>query len=103
MQTHKKLTYCFDIDGTLCTNSDGFYASHKPYEDRIKKVNELHKKGHKILLFTARGSTTGKDWSELTMQQLKKWKVQYDYLIFGKPDADIFIDDKGINDVLFFK
>ena len=31
--------------------------------------------------------------------QLKKWKVNYNELIFGKPSYDLFIDDKCI----FFK
>jgi hypothetical protein len=41
--------------------------------------------------------------NELTKQQLKDWGVKYNELIFGKPDADIFVDDKGISDKIFFK
>ena len=36
---------------------------------------------------------------KMTMKQLKKWKVKYHKLIFGKPSFDLFIDDK----TLFFK
>ena len=36
-----KLTYVFDIDGTLCTLTDGDYEQAKPMIDRIEKVNEL--------------------------------------------------------------
>ena len=39
---------------------------------------------------------------ELTEKQLKDWNVNFHKLIFGKPNADIFIDDKGISDKLFF-
>ena len=35
----------------------------------------------------------------MTMKQLKKWKVKYHKLIFGKPSFDLFFDDK----TLFFK
>ena len=54
-------------------------------------------------MFTARGSTTNIDWTTLTKQQLKDWGVMYNKLIFGKPDADVFIDDKAMSDKLFFE
>ena len=49
-------TYCFDLDGTLCTNTEGDYDSAEPFPERIKKVNELYQEGNQILIFTARGS-----------------------------------------------
>ena len=33
---------------------------------------------------------------KITEDWLEKWKVPYDELIFGKPHADIYIDDLGI-------
>lgn len=97
------MNYCFDIDGTICTNTNGEYEKAEPFVDRINLVNKLYIEDHKIILFTARGSTTNLDWNELTKQQLKDWGVKYNELIFGKPDADIFVDDKGISDKIFFK
>jgi uncharacterized HAD superfamily protein len=97
------VNYCFDIDGTICTNTSGDYEKAEPFVDRINLVNKLYIEDHKIILFTARGSTTNLDWTELTKQQLKDWGVKYNELIFGKPDADIFVDDKGISDKIFFK
>lgn len=91
------MIYCFDIDGTLCTKNDGNYALAQPYLDRIEVVNALHAAGHVIKLFTARGSTTGIDWREVTERQLVTWAVRYHELIMGKPEADIFIDDKAFN------
>ena len=85
--------YCFDIDGTICSNTDGNYEDAKPYLARIKQINSLHEEGNKIILFTARGTTTGIDWRPLTEKQLKNWDVSYDELLFGKPEADKFIDD----------
>ena len=32
----------------------------------------------------------------LTKQQLKKWGLSYDKLIFGKPSYDLFVDDKSL-------
>lgn len=97
------MIYCFDLDGTLCTNTDGDYINAKPILSRIKKLNELHENGNKIIIDTARGSTTGIDWYELTKTQLNEWGVNYHNLRVGvKLNADIFVDDKGINDKLFF-
>jgi hypothetical protein len=90
-------TYCFDIDGTLCTNTEGAYETAKPFRDVIRFVNKLYAAKHRIILFTARGSTTGINWSKLTRAQMKRWGVKYHELLFGKPTADIYIDDKAIN------
>jgi len=48
---------------------------------------------------TARGRGSGVDRSEITKQQLSDWGIKYHELepMFHKPNADIFIDDKGIN------
>jgi carbamoyl-phosphate synthase large subunit len=89
--------YCIDIDGTLCTNTDGDYESARPFPNVIARVNQLYEQRHKIVLFTARGSTTKIDWSELTQRQLAAWNVLYHELVFGKPYADYYIDDKAIN------
>jgi len=53
------MIYCFDIDGTLCTNTEGDYANAQPFYEVIAEVNRLFAEGHRILLYTARGSTTG--------------------------------------------
>lgn len=91
------MIYCFDIDGTLCTNTEGEYDSAEPFADMIEHVNQLFVEGHQILLYTARGATTGIDWRETTEHQLKDWNVSYHQLFMGKPTADIYIDDKAIN------
>ena len=91
------MTYCFDIDGTLCTNTDGEYERAAPYPDVIAHVNVLYDAGHRIILHTARGSTTGIDWLELTEKQLRAWGVKYHELFFGKPTADVYVDDKAVN------
>ena len=91
-------TFCFDIDGVLCTNPpDLNYAQVEPQNDVIVLVNRLHGLGHTILLYTGRGSGTGKDWSKLTEQQLESWGVRYDRLVFGKPGADVYVDDKAVS------
>ena len=73
------------------------YALARPLRGRIERVNSLFDQGHRIVLFTARGSKSGIDWRELTMSQLKDWGVSYHELILGKPHADFYIDDKAIH------
>jgi hypothetical protein len=98
------MIYCFDLDGTLCTNTEGSYENATPFIERIGVVNKLYDDGNNIIIDTARGSTTGIDWFDLTKKQLEEWGVNYSKLRVGiKLNADIFIDDKGINDKLFFK
>ena len=85
-----------DIDGTICSGTSGSYEDAKPRPKQIKKINSLYKKGNKIIYYTARGSTTKIDWRELTMNQLKDWGCLYHELRLGKPEYDIWIDDKSI-------
>lgn len=94
--------YCFDLDGTLCLTVGTDYASSKPIESRIDTVNDLFDKGSEIIIFTARGSMTGADHRKLTESQLRSWGVKYHHLQFGKPAADVYIDDKAMKDSNFF-
>lgn len=91
------MIYCFDLDGTLCSDTGGDYANATPRPEVISKLNELYDAGHTIIVYTARGSTTGLDWRELTEAQLKSWNVKHHRLIMGKPGGDVFIDDKCIH------
>ena len=87
--------YCFDIDGTICSQEKD-YNNAKPYVDRIEIINGLFEDGNEITLFTARGTVTKIDWEKVTINQLKKWNVKYHRLLFGKPDADFYVDDKAV-------
>ena len=91
------MIYCFDIDGTLCTNTEGTYEDARPIPEVIARVNALHAAGHRILLQTARGATTGIDWRAKTEEQLARWGGRYHGLYFGKPTADLYVDDKAVN------
>ena len=94
--------YCFDLDGTLCTNTEGEYESAIPFPERISMVNSLYEEGSNILIYTARGTVTGIDWRPLTEKQLAEWGVKYHELRLGKPFADIYIDDRAMSDGDFF-
>ncbi len=93
-----------DIDETICYSpEDRDYSKALPIEKNIKKINEMYDNGDKIVYWTARGTTTGIDWRELTEKQFEDWGVKYHQLHFGKPNYDLFIDDKNINSERFFK
>ena len=95
-------TYCIDIDGTICTNTGGTYLLAEPFGGRIAYINQLKREGNKVILFTARGSSTGIDWGPATENQLESWGVTYDSLILGKPFFDVLVDDKAIAPLDFF-
>lgn len=102
------MKYIVDIDGTICTVSltddgDVDYTKSSPMPDRIQKINELYDQGHEITYWTARGSASGIDRSEMTKKQLSDWGVKYHKLQFYKPVYDIWIDDKAINSEVYFK
>lgn len=94
--------YCFDIDGTICT-TDCHYDDARPYKNVIKKINSLYDEGNHIIFFTSRGYKSGKDWKKYTANQLLEWKVKYHELIMGKPQFDLMVDDRVINNKAWYK
>jgi len=93
-----------DIDETICiTPEDRNYANAKPLQENIKKINELYDNGDTITYWTARGSGTGKDWYEVTRAQLIKWGAKHHKLRMWKPTYDLFICDKAVNSLDYFK
>ena len=92
-----------DIDNTICISNGSDYANSKPIIERIEKINELYKQGHKIIYWTARGGNSGIDWTDKTHSQLAAWGCRYDEIRMGKPVYDIWVDDKAINSEDFFK
>ena len=97
------MIYAVDIDGTICTDTKGNYDKCKPYTNVIEKINEMYDSGHTILLFTARGTTSGRDLYDFTKHQVESWNLKFHQLILGKPHFDILIDDKAINNKEWYK
>ena len=99
-----KETICFDIDNVICQTKSKDYKNAKPNKMGIKKINMLFEQGYIIKLYTARFmgrnndniSKAKKQGYKMTENQLKRWKIKYHKLVFGKTSFDLFIDDKSM-------
>jgi len=90
--------FVFDIDGVIAKLEPNLaYDQTGPEEKMVSIINKLYDMGNEIILFTARGYVTGIDWSEVTRKQLNEWGLKYHELLFGKPNADYYIDDKMLS------
>ena len=106
MTLKKQMRICIDIDGTICEtrSKDQHYLDVQPIKHAIESIQELSNNGHYIILYTARhmktcnhnvGQVVAKQGKNL-FDWLEKHSIPYDEIIFGKPLADVYIDDKGI-------
>ena len=96
---------CIDIDGTICftRKPDESYHDVKPIPGAIESIQKLKSEGHYIILHTSRHmKTCDNNLGQITAIQgnvLLPWlnthEVPYDEIWFGKPLADLYIDDKG--------
>ncbi len=95
---------CFDLDGVICNQVvKGYYWGSVPNNEVVDLIQRLHKQGHTIIIHTARKMNTYKGnvgrvqatIGQLTFDQLNNWQVPYDEIYFGKPAAELYIDDKA--------
>jgi len=103
----RKIRICFDLDNTLVTYPQipNDYSTVNPIKNMIELLKKLKDAGHTIIIYTARRMLTHsgnvgkviKDIGKQTFDTLEKFDIPYDELVFGKPIADIYIDDRAIN------
>ena len=101
------LRICFDLDNTLVTfpKITGDYTSVKPLQKNINFLKSLKMRGHTIIIYTARRMKTynndiGKvltNIGKITFNTLEKFDIPFDEIYFGKPYANMYIDDLGVN------
>jgi capsule biosynthesis phosphatase len=104
-----KMRICFDLDNTLVTypHISGDYTTVKPIYKTINILNRLYSEGHTIIIYTARRMQTHnsnigavmKDIGRITFDTLDKFNIQYHEIVFGKPIADIYVDDRSVNPI----
>jgi capsule biosynthesis phosphatase len=102
-----KQRICFDLDNTLVSypKIKNDYTSVEPIHQTINFLKYLKTFGHTIIIHTARRMKThqgnvGKclcDIGKITFDTLTKFDIPFDEIYFGKPYADIYIDDLALN------
>ncbi len=102
--TEKKLRICIDLDGTICEirKENESYMDVKVKEGAKERIKALKDAGHTIIINTARNmGSTGhnvgkalKNVGKMTFDWLEQNGIVYDEIFFGKPNADITIDDR---------
>lgn len=96
---------CIDLDGVICElKKEGEkYEDLKPIEGAVETIRKLKDEGHYIIIYTARHMKTcnGNIYEviakigKITLKWLEKHQIPYDEIVFGKPWADIYIDDNA--------
>lgn len=105
------ITFVIDVDDVISTHVNRDYDNAIPNEEVIGKINELYDSGVTVKLFTARGQVSCKGDIDLINKTkrptLEKWlakhNVKYHELLFGKPIADMYVDDKCMTVQEFLK
>jgi len=106
-QKIKPMRICFDLDNTLVTypRIKDDYTTVDIIDKNVEYLRYLKKFGHTIIIYTARRMKThngnvGKlmcDIGKITFDTLEKFDIPYDEIYFGKPYADVYIDDLAVN------
>ncbi len=97
---------CIDLDGVICQLREPgqSYAELEPVPGAVEKLRELKAAGHYIIICTARHMKTCEGnvgrvlarQGAVTLDWLKRHDVEYDEIHFGKPHAQIYIDDNAL-------
>ena len=103
----KKMRFCFDFDNTLVSypRVKDDYTTVEPIIENINFLKYIKKFGHTIIIYTARRMKThngnnGKilaDIGKLTFDTITRYDIPFDEIYFGKPYADVYIDDLALN------
>ena len=86
----------------------GDYTSVEPIPRNIELVRQLHAAGHHIIIQTSRGmrdhagnlGQVMRDVGRSTFNSLHDFDIPYDELIFGKPEADVYVGHRAVNSLI---
>jgi capsule biosynthesis phosphatase len=94
-----------DLDGTICPVKapSASYADLVPNPGAVERIRELRSAGYYVIILTARNMATCegnlgrvmKNVGRITLNWLEQHGVEYDEIYFGKPNADLYIDDRA--------
>lgn len=82
-------TIAVDIDGTLVPDER---ALNVGLDGRLRALRSLAQEGWNIVIHTARPVSRFRE----TRAQLTSRNIGYSTIVYGKPNADLFIDDRGL-------
>jgi capsule biosynthesis phosphatase len=96
---------CIDVDGVICElrQPEENYSAVQPRPGAIEKLKALKSAGHYLILCTARHMGTCNSNIGLVVARqgktlldwLARHEIPYDEIWFGKPHADVYIDDNA--------
>ena len=99
----KYKTFVLDMDDTISFTINRDFENSIPNQPVIDKINELYDKGWKIIISTARGAKSCPTLQDreikyrgVTEAWLNTHNVKYHEVLFGKPNADYYVDDKAM-------
>ena len=109
MDDKHRLTFVFDIDGTICPikRSDERYEDLVPFPEMVERIRVYKKQGAKIVLLTSRNMNSyngnigliNVKTAPILLEWLKKWDIPYDEIVYGKPwpgHNGFYVDDRTI-------
>ncbi len=105
---NQRKTIIVDIDDTICERKESLsYEKATPIKRVCDAIQEAHKKGIYIILFTSRNLRSfqgsigliNKYTSPILLKWLDRYKIPYDEIYFGKPwgKSVNYIDDKNLS------
>ena len=99
--TKNNKTYCFDIDGTICTITDANYSKAEPYLERVKHINQLYEDGNTIVFIAHKNSITqlytmnidGSNLKNLSQNKARDWNAK----VYPDNKKIVFMSDRDEN------
>ncbi len=95
-----------DLDGTICPikQTGEPYADLEPYPAAAERIRAWRAAGHYVIIQTARNMATSqsnlgrvvKNVGKITLDWLERHGIEYDEIYFGKPNAEVYIDDRAL-------
>lgn len=96
---------CIDLDGVICQlrGPGENYADLEPVPGAVEKLRQLKAAGHYIIISTARhmktcagnvGQVVARQGA-VTLNWLAQHGIEFDEIHFGKPHAQVYIDDNA--------
>lgn len=94
-----------DLDGVVAQlkRPGQTYADILPVPGAVDRLRALRAQGHYVIIQTARNMKTCegnlgrvmRNVGQVTFEWLTQYGVEYDEIYFGKPNGDLYIDDRG--------